>query len=225
MPYLDLADERIYYALHRNHAAGVPVLLIHGAGENHLVWPPGLRRLPGAIVYAVDLPGHGKSAGTGRSTIADYAAWLVSFLEILHVPAAVFIGHSMGGMLAAEVAALDAHRAKRLVLVGAAGFWIDAHTIPDVFALDLSELGGYLWQIAAGARWEGNLHAKHAIVAGHVEGNIIIDEKLEVGFSAVIRGRVRAQSIAIARGAAIEGDVQVTGGAAPVVFSEKRSPG
>jgi len=78
-------------------------------------------------------------------------------------------------------------------------------------------------QIAAGARWQGKLHAKHAIVAGHVEGDVTIDEKLEVGFSAVIKGRVRAQSIAIARGAVIEGEMQVTGGAPAVHFSEKRA--
>ena len=78
-------------------------------------------------------------------------------------------------------------------------------------------------QVAAGARWQGNMHAEHAIVAGHVEGNITIDAKLEVGFSAVIKGSVRARSIAIARGAVIEGEMQVTGGAAPVHFSEKRA--
>ena len=77
MPYLDLNGERVYYALHRNQMDGVPVLLIHGAGENHLVWPIGLRRLPGTIVYAIDLPGHGKSTGMGRSTIADYVAWTI----------------------------------------------------------------------------------------------------------------------------------------------------
>ena len=117
MPYLDLDDERIYYALHRNQVDGVPVLLIHGAGENHLIWPIGLRRLPGASVYALDLPGHGKSAGTGRSTIADYAAWIVSFLETLHLPAAVFIGHSMGGAIAQQLALTRPDRTTALVLV------------------------------------------------------------------------------------------------------------
>jgi pimeloyl-ACP methyl ester carboxylesterase len=66
-------------------------------------------------------------------------------MDDLGIRSAHIVGHSMGGMLAAEVAALDTHRAKRLVLVGSAGFWIDAHPIPDVFALDLSELGGYLF--------------------------------------------------------------------------------
>jgi len=78
-------------------------------------------------------------------------------------------------------------------------------------------------QVAAGARWQGNLHAEHAIVAGHIEGDLTIDDKLEVGFSAVIKGRVRARSIAIARGAIIEGEMQVTGSAAPIHFLEKRA--
>jgi cytoskeletal protein CcmA (bactofilin family) len=78
-------------------------------------------------------------------------------------------------------------------------------------------------QVAAGARWQGNLHAEHAIVAGHIEGDLAIDDKLEVGFSAVIKGRVRARSIAIARGAIIEGEMQVTGSAAPIHFLEKRA--
>ena len=117
MPFLDLDGERIYYALHRNRANGAPILLLHGAGENHLVWPIGLRRLPGSIVYAVDLPGHGKSAGMGRSTIADYAAWVVSFLEASQIPKAVLIGHSMGGAIAQQLALTHPDRAMALVLV------------------------------------------------------------------------------------------------------------
>ena len=117
MPYLDLDGERVFYTLHRNQVDGVPVLLIHGAGENHLVWPAGLRRLPGAIVYAVDLPGHGKSAGVGCSTIAEYAAWVVLFLKALHIPSAVFIGHSMGGAIAQQLALSCPDRTTALVLV------------------------------------------------------------------------------------------------------------
>lgn len=117
MPYLDLNGERIYYALQRNQIDSVAVLLLHGAGENHLIWPIGLRRLPGAIVYAIDLPGHGKSAGTGRSTIADYAAWVISFLDALHLPAAVLIGHSMGGAIAQQLALTQPEQTTALVLI------------------------------------------------------------------------------------------------------------
>jgi pimeloyl-ACP methyl ester carboxylesterase len=117
MPYLEINGERIYYALQRNRINGMPVLLLHGAGENHLVWPIGLRRLPGTIGYAIDLPGHGKSAGAGRSTIADYAAWVISFLDVLHIPAAVLIGHSMGGAIAQQLALTQPDRIAAIVLI------------------------------------------------------------------------------------------------------------
>ena len=42
------------------------VILLHGAGGNHLHWPPEIRRLAGQRIYAPDLPGHGKSDGIGR---------------------------------------------------------------------------------------------------------------------------------------------------------------
>jgi pimeloyl-ACP methyl ester carboxylesterase len=117
MPYLDLNGERIYFALQRNQVDGEPVLLLHGVGENHLVWPIGLRRLPGTIVYAIDLPGHGKSAGMGRGTITDYTGWVISFLDALHIPAAVFIGHSMGGAIAQQLALTHPDRTAALVLI------------------------------------------------------------------------------------------------------------
>ena len=51
----------------------------------------------------------------------------------------------MGGMLAAEVAALDTRRAKKLVLVGAAGFWLENDPIPDLFSTDLDDLPAMLF--------------------------------------------------------------------------------
>ncbi|HTP09696.1 MAG TPA: alpha/beta fold hydrolase [Anaerolineae bacterium] len=117
MPYLDLSGQRIYYALRRNQTDGMPVVLLHGAGENHLIWPNGLRRLLRTIVYAIDLPGHGKSTGLGCSTIADYAAWVVSFLDALHIPAAIFIGHSMGGAIVQQLALTHPDRTIALVLI------------------------------------------------------------------------------------------------------------
>src|SRR5512140_2077141 len=100
MPSLDLNGERIYYALHRNRSGEVPVLLIHGAAENHLIWPAGLRRLSAASVYAIDLPGHGRSSGPGYSTIVEYTDWVVSFMEVARLDRAILIGHSMGGAIA-----------------------------------------------------------------------------------------------------------------------------
>lgn len=79
--------------------------------------------------------------------------------------------------------------------------------------------------ISAGAHWQGEVHAVSAVVAGRVTGAIVVSERIEIAASAVIRGRVSARSIALARGATIDGDVIVTGGGPIIEFEEKRAPG
>jgi cytoskeletal protein CcmA (bactofilin family) len=76
--------------------------------------------------------------------------------------------------------------------------------------------------ISAEARWDGEVHARSGVVAGSINGAIRVDEKLEIRASAVIRGRVTAKSLAIAKGAVIEGEVTVTSGEPIVNFEEKR---
>jgi cytoskeletal protein CcmA (bactofilin family) len=79
--------------------------------------------------------------------------------------------------------------------------------------------------ISTGAQWLGEVHAISAVVAGQVTGAIIVTEKIEIAATAVIHGRISARSIAMARGATIDGDVVVTSGEAIVEFDEKRAPG
>ena len=52
------------------------------------------------------------------------------------------VGHSMGGMIAAEMACLAPHDLGRLVLVSAAGLWLDDQPIPDIFAALPFEIAG-----------------------------------------------------------------------------------
>lgn len=82
--------------------------------------------------------------------------------------------------------------------------------------------GGEL-ALGARARWEGDLQARSAVIAGHIDGSIVVADKLEISASAVIRGSVRARSIAMARGATIDGDIVVTGSEPILEFEEKRS--
>ena len=77
--------------------------------------------------------------------------------------------------------------------------------------------------IGTDARWEGNIEAVNAVVAGEVVGDIVASDKLEVGASARIRGRVSAKRVAIARGAMIEGEIICTGTEPVVRFEERRS--
>ena len=54
----------------------------------------------------------------------------------------ILVGHSMGGMIAAEMAAVAPHEVSRLGLIAPAGLWLDAHPIADLFAnLPLRDAG------------------------------------------------------------------------------------
>jgi pimeloyl-ACP methyl ester carboxylesterase len=55
------------------------------------------------------------------------------------------VGHSLGGMIGAEMACLAPHAIEKLVLVDAFGLWLDEQPIPDVFALLPYEFGDYLF--------------------------------------------------------------------------------
>lgn len=126
--------------------SGEPLLYIHGAG-GLTGFDPFLEELGKDFhVFAPHLPGYGESTGGELvEDVIDAALFYHQLMDELKIPSAHIVGHSMGGMLAAETAALDTHRAKKLVLVSSAGFWLDNHPIPDFFALDLGELGGFLF--------------------------------------------------------------------------------
>ncbi len=97
---------RLYYSLHCERGTeNPPLVLIHGAGGNHLYWPPEIRRLAGYCVYALDLPGHGKSEiCDGQQSVKDYAGYLVQFLQSIQLRRAVVVGHSMGSAIAMTLA-------------------------------------------------------------------------------------------------------------------------
>ena len=83
------------------------------------------------------------------------------------------------------------------------------------------QVGGEL-ALSAGAHWHGEVHALSAVIAGTISGAILVSEKIEIAATAVIRGRVSARRIAMARGATVEGELSVTSGEPIVEFEEKR---
>ena len=83
-------------------------------------------------------------------------------------------------------------------------------------------IGGAL-SMSANSEWHGEVHARAAVIAGRVTGRLVVDEKLEVGATAVIQADIVARTSAIARGAVIEGAVTVTSGQPVVRFDERRS--
>ena len=97
------------------------VVLIHGALNDHSVWALQSRYLAhhGHAVLAVDLPGHGRSAGPACERVEDAAQWIVSLLKAAGVSRAALVGHSMGSLIALEFAACHPQRVTRLALLGA----------------------------------------------------------------------------------------------------------
>jgi pimeloyl-ACP methyl ester carboxylesterase len=107
----------IYYHVYQE-GEQLPVILIHGAGGNHLYWPAEIRRLAGYQVIALDLPGHGKSGGRGQQSIRAYAEQIMQWAQAIHLPRAVVVGHSMGGAIALELALKYPEQVLGLCLVG-----------------------------------------------------------------------------------------------------------
>ena len=76
--------------------------------------------------------------------------------------------------------------------------------------------------LAATGSWHGMIHAQQAIIAGKITGGLTVRDKLEIGYTAVIRGKVSARTVAIAKGAIVDGEIEVTSGSPVVQFEEKR---
>jgi pimeloyl-ACP methyl ester carboxylesterase len=118
MPYITVNGERLFYADHRGALQrGPTVVLVHGAGGSHLDWPAELRRLPDVCLLALDLPGHGRSGGSGRESVGAYRAVVSAFLDALDLNRVVLVGHSMGGAIVQDMALHAAARLAGIVLV------------------------------------------------------------------------------------------------------------
>ncbi|MBI3913668.1 MAG: alpha/beta fold hydrolase [Chloroflexi bacterium] len=116
MPFADSRVGEIFYA---NHGArGIPVVFIHGAGSNHLIWGAQVRALGEmARAFALDLPAHGRSEGAGRASIAAYADDVLAFLDARALERAIIVGHSMGGAITQTLALDHADRIAGIALV------------------------------------------------------------------------------------------------------------
>ena len=76
--------------------------------------------------------------------------------------------------------------------------------------------------LAKGGLWSGTIRAGNVIIAGHVEGDIIADGRVEITDTARITGTVSGEAIAVAEGAVVEGIMKTTGQPEPTEFVEKR---
>jgi cytoskeletal protein CcmA (bactofilin family) len=76
--------------------------------------------------------------------------------------------------------------------------------------------------LARDGQWRGELRADSVVIAGTVEGDVVAREKVEISETARVTGSISGHSIAVAEGAVIEGDLNVTSGNSATTFKEKR---
>jgi pimeloyl-ACP methyl ester carboxylesterase len=98
------------------------VIFLHGASFDRTVWNLQTRYFAyhGFGVLAVDLPGHGRSAGSPLNAIDDFVSWLFTTMDAAGVQKAHIVGHSLGALIALGAAAKDPERLSGISLVGMA---------------------------------------------------------------------------------------------------------
>ena len=80
------------------------IVFIHGAGGSGAFWSAQVQGLAARFnTIALDLPGHGRSGGGGKTKIEDYVKAVVDFIKQADIPTLVPCGLSMGGAITQQL--------------------------------------------------------------------------------------------------------------------------
>jgi pimeloyl-ACP methyl ester carboxylesterase len=149
-----------YTAAHELDPRKPTLAFLHGAGLDHSTFALQSRYFGyhGWNVLALDLPGHGRSAGPPLPSIEAMAAWILEVLNHLKLEKSALVGHSMGALVALECANRQPARVERVACIGVAypmkvsEPFLDAARRNDVAAYDMETIWGH----AAQAPLSGN---------------------------------------------------------------------
>ena len=119
------AAGRVVYAYTGARAfdAALPtIVFVHGAALDHSVWALQSRYFAhhGSNVLALDLLGHGRSSGQPLASVAALADWIVAVQDAVGVERVALVGHSLGSLVALDVAGRYQGRITRLALLAPA---------------------------------------------------------------------------------------------------------
>jgi len=121
MPEVVVKGTKIYF-LEEKAQAPYPrgkVIFIHGSGGNADLWQKVMEGLGREYdLFALDLPGHGKSEGQGMQRISDYRDFLRDFFDALGLERIVLGGHSLGGAIVQDFAIHYPARLRAILLIG-----------------------------------------------------------------------------------------------------------
>ena len=158
MPIVTVGGQDIFYFEYRvSDSVYPPLLLIHGAGGQHTHWPPPVRRLTRVQTFAPDLPGHGRSAGPGRESVAAYAADLLALMDALSVERFIPVGHSMGGAIAQQIALVAPERVAGIGLVATGARLPVSETLLTKPLTDFDEVVGFVMAYGFGPHADDKL--------------------------------------------------------------------
>lgn len=121
--YYQAGSTKIHYIV---AGSGPPLLLLHGATIGWGQWYANIRELANHFtVYALDLPGSGRSSAVDFRT-ADLTELFIKpieeFIKSKNLNPVSIIGHSIGGWIAMKLAIRIPSKIKRLILVDPIGF-------------------------------------------------------------------------------------------------------
>lgn len=121
---------------------GPPLVYLHGAMG--LVWDPFLDALAEThTVYAPEHPGTTPGDPDGIKAVDDLWDLVLHYYDLfdeLGLDAPAIVGHSFGGMVAAEIAATNPDRAGRLVLISPVGLWRDDVPVAQFMTMSPEEV-------------------------------------------------------------------------------------
>ena len=174
---LVLHGHRVFY---RSAGSGPVVVLVHGITSTSATWANVLPYLAERFTFiAPDLLGHGESAKPrGDYSLGAYASGIRDLLIALGHDRATFVGHSLGGGIAMQLAYLFPEHCDRLVLVSSGGLGRDITALLRAASLPGSEL---VLPLLANER---------TLAAGHAVGRALgrIGLRVHTDLGEVLRG-------------------------------------
>lgn len=141
--YLPVGAMEVHYRDEGPAGASPPLVFLHGTSSSLFTWNAWTEELKDQYrIIRLDIPGFGLTGPHPEDdySLESYLRFLDSFLAELDVKECVLVGNSLGGEIAWRYALNKPEQVKGLILIGAAGYPVDAKQIP------LSELPfSYLW--------------------------------------------------------------------------------
>lgn len=115
-----------------------PIVLLHGTSDSLHTWEGWSQNLKGQRrVIRFDLPAFGLTGPHAENdySIAAYVRFVTAVMDNLGVRSFVLVGNSLGGQIAWSTALASPQRVHQLVLVDAAGYPLQAQSVPIGFQI------------------------------------------------------------------------------------------